>query len=447
MRKIFTFFVALLCAGTMMASEGALSGKFSVSADKQVYFSQGNLQYRASTDTWQFAANQLDTIGQANKNISDTYDGWIDLFGWGTGDNPTLASENASDYTTFVDWGTNAISNGGNEANMWRTLTAAEWEYLFRGRPQAEDLFGLGKVDGIGGCILLPDDWTPPQDVTFDFTPISKHSSWEEDSGQGYFQDESVCMQYERNTISASDWQKLEAAGAVFLNGFAGIRRGAGKAINPNQWGKYWAFPLPEETVAKCIIMQDCGFYVQIDENSFWADRYSAGAVRLVQDAPKPITEVALTISQFPKLNETRGSNSFAASVAEDADYEIKDWRFIDDADLWEGDPTDVFTPGLYAVSVCIKPKSGFVFTATDLNIADVSKITATINGETPHEVLGGWDGVPVVYIGAEFTISDPTGIDQITNDQSSIRKFTKDGQLLIIRGDKVYTVTGQEVK
>ena len=161
----------------------------------------------------------------------------------------------------------------------------------------------------------------------------------------------------------------------------------------------------------------------------------------------KLITNVELSISQLPKLNETRGENSFAASVADDADYAIDNWIFIDDADLWTGDPTDIFTPGLYAVNVCIKPKSGFVFPVTDLNIADVSKITATVNGETPDQVHGGWEGVPVLYLSTDFTISDATGIEQITNDKSQTTKIIKDNQLFILRGDKVYTITGQEVK
>ena len=44
---------------------------------------------------------------------------------------------------------------------------------------------------------------------------------------------------------------------------------------------------------------------------------------------------------------------------------------------------------------------------------------------------------------------SNPTtDIDQITNDQSPItNKVIKDGHLLILRGDKTYTLTGQEVK
>lgn len=45
---------------------GAISGLFSVGATQQVWFSQGNLQYRASTNTWRFAENQWDYVGTQN---------------------------------------------------------------------------------------------------------------------------------------------------------------------------------------------------------------------------------------------------------------------------------------------------------------------------------------------------------------------------------------------
>ena len=45
------------------APTGAINGLFSVSPSKQVYFSQGNLQYQASTNTWRFAEHQYDYVG------------------------------------------------------------------------------------------------------------------------------------------------------------------------------------------------------------------------------------------------------------------------------------------------------------------------------------------------------------------------------------------------
>lgn len=65
--------------------EGGINALFTIIEDgDKVYFSQGNLQYQASTNTWRFAEHQWDYVGEGNNNISPNYNGWIDLFGWGT---------------------------------------------------------------------------------------------------------------------------------------------------------------------------------------------------------------------------------------------------------------------------------------------------------------------------------------------------------------------------
>ena len=77
--------VAIAGAGTQASAQtapaNAINGKFSVAADKQVYFSQGNLQYTQSTATWAFAEHQYDMIGEKNVNNSHTLNDKIDLFG------------------------------------------------------------------------------------------------------------------------------------------------------------------------------------------------------------------------------------------------------------------------------------------------------------------------------------------------------------------------------
>ena len=203
--------------------EGALSGEFSVSADTKVYFSKGNLQYQASTKTWRFAEHQYDIIGEDNKNISDTYDGWIDLFGWGTGSNPTLTSSNSADYGTFTDWEVNKISNGGNTANQWRTLTTDEWVYLYSGRTNAANLRSQATVNNVHGCIFLPDNWSLPSGVSF----TADANNWTS------------------NTYFASDWVKLEQAGAVFLPA-AGYRDGT-FVYDVGSGGSYWS-STPDDT-------------------------------------------------------------------------------------------------------------------------------------------------------------------------------------------------------
>ena len=214
-------------------SGGILSGEFSVSATTKVHFSQGNLQYQASTNTWRFAANQYDLIGSDNSNISASYTGWIDLFGWGTGNNPTNVSTGYTDYATFTDWGTNAIPNGGNQANLWRTLTKDEWVYLFYGRTNAAVLFGLGSVNGVNGTILLPDNWSLPAGATFTASTTQGLA----DKGSFYYN--SNANNFSHNTYTKEQWSVMESAGAVFLPA-AGYRYGTG-VLGVGSFNHYWS--------------------------------------------------------------------------------------------------------------------------------------------------------------------------------------------------------------
>ncbi len=196
-----------------------LTGRFSVSADKQVIFSQGNLRYKASSNEWKLADNQYDMIGYPNANISPTYSGWIDLFGWGTGNNPVETSKESAPYASFSDWTANPIVNGNNET--WYTLSAGEWNYLLNTRPNAANLKGQAVVNDTMGYLLLPDDWTIPTSLTFTPTPNN----------------------YSTNVYTLDEWTQMEAAGAVFLPA-AGGRYGTDinsiKAGN----GYYWT-PTP----------------------------------------------------------------------------------------------------------------------------------------------------------------------------------------------------------
>ena len=205
--------------------DGALPGLFSVSATQQVYFSQGNLQYQASTNTWRFAEHQYDYVGSDNRSISSTYSGWIDLFGWGTGSNPTLSSQNNEDYGPFVDWGCNRISNGANTANRWRTLTIAEWEYLLYYRTDAPSKCGTGNINGVGGLIILPDSWTLPSECSFTsgFTTYNPNTY----------------PDWTHNSYTLAQWAQMEAAGAVFLPA-AGNRYGS-NVRNVGASGSYWS--------------------------------------------------------------------------------------------------------------------------------------------------------------------------------------------------------------
>lgn len=219
---------------------------FSVSPTQQVCFSTGNLQYQPSTNIWRFAEHQYDFIGEDNVNciihdpengwiISTTYGGWIDLFGWGTGNNPTFLSQDTrhNDYPTFVDWGTNNISNNGCEG--WRTLSKDEWYYLFYTRTGASEKCGSGNINGINGIVLLPDNWTLPEGCTF----ISGMNGWA------------------NNNYTLTQWEDMEDEGAIFFpaacsrnywHNYGGGQGGIitsyyvyGDASQQESWNGYWS--------------------------------------------------------------------------------------------------------------------------------------------------------------------------------------------------------------
>ena len=223
------------------SGDGVLPGAFSVSATQQVHFSQGNLQYQTSTNTWRFAEHQYDYVGSDNRNISSNYSGWIDLFGWGTGDNPTLASTDDTYYSTFVDWGSNAISNGGNAVNQWRTLTRYEWDYLLNTRTNASSKCGTGNINGVGGLIILPDSWTLPSGCSFTSGNASSAGDWT------------------RNNYNVAQWSQMEAAGAVFLPA-AGGRLGTG-VDGVGDVGGYWSSSPKNEDYACNMVFNSSNLY------------------------------------------------------------------------------------------------------------------------------------------------------------------------------------------
>lgn len=173
---------------------------FSVSDSQQVTFSPGNLQYHPAKKEWRFALCQTDYAGETNERVSANYNGWVDWFRWGTGDNPVKEYQYGDKFSTFVDWGANQI---GNDApNTWRTMTKDEWYYLLKTRANAANLVGAAQVDGVNGIILLPDDWVCPAGVTFKagFTFTLNNSDYAA-----------------HQVISAAQWAIMEGAGAIFL--------------------------------------------------------------------------------------------------------------------------------------------------------------------------------------------------------------------------------------
>ena len=299
-----------LSGGGSGIPEGVINGLFTINENgDQVYFSKGNLQYQASTNTWRFAEKQWDFVGDStwgtvmedgikcdNSLISSTYNGWIDLFGWGTsGYNHGaqkyqpwetftnsdgfwaygMSDNNLYDQTGKADWGYNPINNGGNQENLWRTLTFREFEYLLDIRTTNSGIRWVkAEVDGCMGFLVLPDDW----DISYyDLSNAQEFN----------------CT-YQDNTITEADWCLLESKGAVFLpaNGYR-IRTeisGMSPVIGGMFYCNYWTASCYEESSVYARVFASTGNSWPFPDAIGWP-RYVGCSVRLVQDANKTIKQ------------------------------------------------------------------------------------------------------------------------------------------------------------
>ena len=258
---------------------GAVNSLFSVARGKQVRFSRGNLQYQASTDTWRFAEQQYLCAGSDNANAAASYDGWVDLFGWGTsGWNsgateylPYATSTTNGDYypggdagndllgdNDSADWGRfNAIAAGGDQAGMWRTLTNSEWNYLLGTSSARQGKCGKAVIDGTyNGIVLLPDNWVLPSGLTFTA---------------------GISADYTANAYTAVQWSAMEDAGAVFLPA-AGFRDGT-TVSNVSTHGYYWSASHINGTYAYAVY-----FYAGYANAADLGARALGRSVRLVMD-------------------------------------------------------------------------------------------------------------------------------------------------------------------
>lgn len=298
MRKLFTFFAVLLCATTAWADvavNGKLPGAFTINSDgDQVYFSQGNL-LATTTDlgsswTWSFAENQWDYIGNAaantviNGNGTVSTNGTVDLFGWST-DATYYGIHNSknNDYSgDFVDWGSNAITNGGNTANAWRTLTKDELVYLFNTRSTASGIrYAKATINDIAGVIILPDDWKTS------YYALSNTNT--------------VNAAFADNEITSTDWtNSLEANGAVFLPA-AGYRLET-DVNEVDIEGDYWSATPRNEDDAYYYFFYSGSFYPK-----GFSIRWSGFSVRLVSDEA-PVTPATVTAAPIAKSLTYNGS-------------------------------------------------------------------------------------------------------------------------------------------
>lgn len=283
---------------------GAISGKFTINANgDQVYFSQGNLQYIGSVATpyWKFADHQWEYFGTSTGQNSDDPNVDRDLFGWGTSgwDNGNIFYQPYDTYNPYhdesyeydedmgygygptdgtyynydltgqyanADWGVyNAIANGGNMPNQWRTLTGEEWGYVFDRRITPSGIRrACGNVGGVNGVILLPDNWNT------EICMLNKTN------GDDLDDDEE--SPFNSNIFTLDEWETLENNGAVFLP-LAGDRQGV-FVTGVGYVSYYWSASRAEDGLSMSLFMDYA-------HGAYWAEvdyLFNGCSVRLAQD-------------------------------------------------------------------------------------------------------------------------------------------------------------------
>ena len=152
------------------------SPQFSVSSSRQVSFATGNLQYCAVTGEYRMAASQYTTLCGTDDTI------WTDRFEQDT------------------------VRHMGNE---WRLLSNAEARYMMEVRLCSavggveNARYARAKVVDVHGLLLFPDLFVWPDSVAL---PVGVNNNGISNT-----------LGWDDNVYSLADWQRLEAAGVVFL--------------------------------------------------------------------------------------------------------------------------------------------------------------------------------------------------------------------------------------
>ena len=284
---------------------GRMPYAFSVADGRQVNFSMGNLQYKASTNTWRFAEYQFEYVGgtdgyrygnvyangehpdasqngaaSGNQNISSSYDGWIDLFSWATSGYHNSSdlynvnyhpyswskdkvntdynefgygpSYNMPDYMSLTgananyDWGVyNNISNDGSfGTGAWRTLTAnnGEWDYLLYSR-SASTINGTANTRYASAQINAR--FGGRTNTVSGFMVFPDTYTWPAEVAYYPAEFNSLSSTFENgHQWTEAEWSLLEKNGAIFMP--AGGYRDVSSAGNPilqypSQMAMYWS--------------------------------------------------------------------------------------------------------------------------------------------------------------------------------------------------------------
>ena len=464
---------------------------FSVGEGEFVQFSTGNLQYEVGTNTWSFASEQYEVIGgEAYTGSNNTnygmnvpgYTGKLDLFAWSCngkfGVNPSNAD---ADYTgEFADWG-DLVSEAG-----WSTLTRAQMEYLLERKKDGKKLWGLATLEGKVALILLPDNWNTAIEFTYGYVP----TKWN----------------FTANELTKEDWNNLEANGAVLLPAGGSRAGGYGNKIgfdgetvetdatkldangdyfhvdNVGDYGYYWLSSTAGELADYLILPASDNTGANTYSPDVWSrEKRRGNSVRLVK-AVKPDYERDVRQGYYGTICLPTAGQMVGASIFEIA-YKDASKIYFDEivSGKMEAGIPYIFLPneGVTTLKVfytemavvAAGSRNGLVgyYNNTDdmFNVpignyillnnqyCEVVGMNAYIMQNYSYIVLDDVPdpdsapapapGVRRISMGVNGQ-NTATGVDQVQGDNVPT-KMIINGQLYILRGEKMYDAQGKLVK
>ncbi len=226
--------------------EGSLPYPFAINDSTFVFFSKGNLQYNGADGkthktldgidqgTLQFSEKQYDYLGEENLKVDSSYNGLTDHLRWKTigkdsTDENCIYHNAGSSKQCKSDWGLyNAISNGGDQPGLWRSLLWEEWTYILNHNNWTMGF--IGKDSTL--CLLI----APPLYSDKHIIQNEYNSTYEVDDFEDYTHFYAKTIFY-----TEKEFEEMEKQGVVALP-----CAGHGQDNEINEFGNIWVLDNPE---------------------------------------------------------------------------------------------------------------------------------------------------------------------------------------------------------
>ena len=405
----------------------------------------------------------------------------------------------------------NAISNGGNQPGEWRLFTQSEWDYLVRQRPHALKLRCIAKIpqeyEYIYGVIFLPDDGdttliykeidynNPETYYNYDpsvpsytlsewrqleakgaiFLPCG--GAWTNTNGyvevtaldHGYYMrpfasnsiSRLVCVPFDTTSVYSTSLTSYMGASVRLVKDVDIFHLNA--IPNHSTWGAILGDSLYFGEDISVTATPNYGYhFVQWSDGNTDNPRtisLTADSTITAEFAPNIYTLTVTCDAEQGTINGKSGSFDYLSEHTFEA-VANPGFTFLTWSDGVKDNPrtivlthdstiTALFELGEYTDFIInVNTKDGELILSNSVVLK--MPVAPQIEGFT----FVGWRPVATIIedntidIEAVYTANEPTSAPEVvTNPANPTQKLIREGNVYILKGDKTYTITGQEVR